>query len=110
MKSLAEGLPPELARQIHPDWRKNEAGYWAVRDRLLSQYQGEWVGFADGAVIAWGTSPVAVFHAAEALGRHPFVTCVGREDEPCRMRGPRSPYGARPQPWPARPHERRHEQ
>ena len=94
MKSLAEGLPPELARQIHPDWRKNEAGYWAVRDRLLSQYQGQWIGFADGAVIASGTSPVAVFHAAEASGRHPFVTCVGREDEPTRMRRARFPYDA----------------
>ena len=86
MKSLADGLPPEIARQIHPDWRKNEAGYWAVRDRLLGQYQGQWIGFADGAVIASGTSPVAAFHAAEASGRHPFVTCVGREDEPCRIR------------------------
>jgi hypothetical protein len=37
-------------------------------------------------VIAAGTSPVAVFHAAEASGRSPFVTCVGHEDEPTRMR------------------------
>jgi hypothetical protein len=87
MKSLADGLPPEIARQIHPDWRKNEAGYWAVRDQLLGQYLGQWVGFADGAVIASGTSPVAVFHAAGASGRHPFFICVGREEEPCRIRG-----------------------
>ena len=37
-------------------------------------------------MIAAGTSPVIVFHAAEAMGRSPFVTCVGREDEPVRMR------------------------
>src|SRR5207253_4179656 len=86
MKSLADALPPEIARRIHPDWRKNEAAYWAVRDQLLRQYQGQWIGFADGAVIASGTSPVAVFHAAEATRRNPFVTCVGREDEPVRMR------------------------
>jgi hypothetical protein len=86
MKSLADALPPEIARQIHPDWRRNEEGYWAVRDQLLGQYQGQWIGFADGAVIASGTSPVAVFHAAEASGQYPFVTCIGREDEPCRMR------------------------
>jgi len=86
VKSIADQLPPEVARQIHPDWRKNEADYWAVRDQLLSQYQGQWIGFADGVVIASGTSPVAVFHAAEASGRHPFVTCVGRENEPCRIR------------------------
>ena len=86
MRSLADELPPEIAQQIHPDWRKNEAAYWAVRDQLLGQYQGQWIGFADGVVIASGTSPVAVFHAAEASGRNPFVTCVGREDEPSRMR------------------------
>src|ERR1700675_3503700 len=86
MKSIADLLPPEIAQQIHPDRLKNEASYWAGRDQLLNQYQGQWVGFADGAVIASGTSPVAVFHAAEASGRSPFVTCVGREDEPTRMR------------------------
>ena len=75
MKSLADALPPEIARQIHPDWRKNEAAYWAVRDQLLNQYQGKWIGFADGAVIASGTSPVAVFHAAEALGQDYFANC-----------------------------------
>src|SRR5260221_11332037 len=92
MKSLADQLPPEIARQIDPDWRKNEAEYWAVRDQLLSQYQDKWIGFADGAVIASGTSPVAVFHAAENSGRHPYVTCVGREDEPCHMRRVTAPY------------------
>jgi hypothetical protein len=86
MNSIAGHLPPEIARQIDPVWRTNEAAYWAVRDQLLAQYQGQWIGFADGAVIASGSSPVAVFHAAEASGQSPFVTCVGREDEPTRMR------------------------
>jgi hypothetical protein len=94
MKSLADRLPPEIARQIHPDWRKNEADYWAVRDQLLSQYQGQWIGFADGKVIASGTSPVAVFHAAEATGRNPFVTCVGHEDQPTRIRRASFAYDA----------------
>ena len=35
---------------------------------------------------------MAVFHAAEESGRNPFVTCVGREDEPCRMRRASFPY------------------
>ena len=86
LKRLTDGLPAEIARQINPEWRKNEAAYWSVRDRLLSQYENQWIGFADNAVIASGTSPVAVFHVAEELGRNPFVTCVGHEDEPCRMR------------------------
>ena len=86
MQSLADKLPADIAWQIHPDWRKNEAEYWAVRDQLLDQYRGQWIGFADGQVIASGTSLVAVFHSAEATGRHPFFICVGKEDQPCRIR------------------------
>jgi hypothetical protein len=92
MKSLADALSPEIAQQIDPHWRKNEAAYWAVRDQLLSQFQGQWIGFADGAVIASGSIPVAVFHAAEATEQSPFITCVGRENEPVRMRRVSFPY------------------
>lgn len=94
MKSIADMLPPEIARQIHPDRRKNEVAYWAVRDQLLDQYRGQWVGFADGKVIASGTSPVTVFHAAEATGLHPLFICVGREEEPCRIRRAAFPFDA----------------
>jgi hypothetical protein len=92
MKSIADRLPPEIARQIHPDRRKNETAYWSVRDQLLDQYRGKWIGFADGQVIASGDSPVTVFHAAEASGRRPFFICVGKEDEPCRIRRVAFPY------------------
>jgi hypothetical protein len=85
MKSIADQLPPQIAAQIHPDRRKNEAAYWAARERLLSQYLNQWIGFAEGRVVASGTSPVEVFHAAEASGLHPFFICVGREQEPCRV-------------------------
>jgi hypothetical protein len=27
-----------------------------------------------------------VLHAAEATGLHPFFICVGREEQPCRIR------------------------
>lgn len=86
MKSLADGLPAEIAQQIHPEWRKNEAEYWAVRDELVAQYRDQWIGFADGAVVASGRSPVEVFHAAHRAAQHPFFICVGREDEPSRIR------------------------
>jgi hypothetical protein len=89
--SLVDGLPPEIASRVHPDWRKNEQEYWAARARLLPQYRGQWVAFADGAVVAAGYSPVEVFHAAAQSGRHPFVIQVGREDEPTRIRRASSP-------------------
>jgi len=94
MKSIADQLPPEVAQQIHPDRRKNEEMYWAVRDELLEEYRDQWIGFADGKVVASGTSPVTVFHAAEATGLHPFFICVGREEEPCRIRRAAFPYDA----------------
>ena len=86
MRMIADQLPPELASQLHPDRRRNEAEYWAARDGLLEQFSGQWVGFASGKVIASGKSPVAVFHKAEQSGLHPFVICVGREEEPIRIR------------------------
>jgi len=86
MRSLLEGLPPEVAKRIHPDWQKNEAEYWAQRDTLLPHYRDQWIGFANGHVIVSGTSPVEVLHSAQASGQHPFVTCVGHEHEPNRMR------------------------
>jgi hypothetical protein len=86
MKSLADGLPAEIAGQIHPEWRKNEVDYWTIRDQLLPQYRGQWIGFADGKVVASGTRPVVVSHAAKRAAQHPFVVCVGRENEPYRMR------------------------
>lgn len=86
VNSLIEGLLPEIAKRIHPDWQRNEADYWAKRDSLVAQYSGKWIGFADGQVIAYGTSPVKVFHATQASGKHPFATRVGHENEPNRMR------------------------
>src|SRR5205807_234814 len=61
-------------------------------DQLFPQYQGQWIGFSDGAVIASGTRPVVVLHEAHAAAEHPFVTCVGHENEPCRMRRSSFPY------------------
>lgn len=90
--SLAEGLPPDVARQIHPDWYKNEADYWAVRDTLLPQYEKQWIGFSDGKVIAAGRSPVRVLHEADKLDPHSFFVCVGYEYEPNRMRRTVFPY------------------
>jgi len=92
VQSLLDGLPPEIAKQVDPDCRRNEIGYWASHDELLGQYANQWIGFADGRVIACGRSPVEVLHAAKRLARHPFVTCVGREHEPCRMRRSAFPY------------------
>jgi hypothetical protein len=94
MRSIIDQLPPEIAQRIHPDRRKNEEQYWAMREQLLAQYAGQWIGFADGVVIASGRIPVEVFHAAESSGRHPFFIRVGMEEEPCRIRRAEFRYDA----------------
>jgi predicted aspartyl protease len=86
MSSMADGLPSEIARHVHPDWRQNEMAYWEVREQLLDQYQGKWIGFADGKVVATGARPVVVLHASRQVAAHPYVTCVGKEDQPFRVR------------------------
>jgi hypothetical protein len=65
-----------------------------MRDQLLSQYQGQWIAFADGAVIAAAPTPLEVFLAVQQSGRHPFVIRVGHEDEPWyRIRRASVTYG-----------------
>ena len=82
MKSLADGLPPEFAKQIHPEWRKNEAAYWDVRETLLDQYHGQWIGFADGRVVASGIRPVVVFHARIGRRTIRFVFALDEKTSP----------------------------
>ena len=96
MKSLSELLPPEIVAKLHPDLLKNEAEYWKVRDQLLPQYEGQWIGFADGIVVVSGKTAVEVGHAARKTGRHPHVTCVGHEFEPERIRRVTFPYDSSP--------------
>jgi hypothetical protein len=93
MTSLSDGLPPELAQQIHPDWRKNEADYWANRDQLLAEYGDQWIAYAGGRIVTCGANPVPVLDAVLASSEHPFFTRVGREFEPwCRIRRTSFPY------------------
>ncbi len=68
MQSLADRLPPEIASKLHPDWRKNEAAYWASRDALLEQFRDQWIAFADGEVLVSGRNPTDVFHDGQATG------------------------------------------
>jgi hypothetical protein len=82
MKSLADALPPEIAKKVHPDWRKNEVDYWSVRDHLFTAYRGQWIGFSGGKVIAAAETPLEVFVAIRSSNGHPFVIRVGHEDEP----------------------------
>ena len=36
MKNIADQLPPDIARQLHPDRRKNESDYWVICSSSLA--------------------------------------------------------------------------
>jgi predicted aspartyl protease len=86
MSTLADGLPAEIKSHVHPDWVRNEAAYWAARADIAKRYTGLWVAFADGDVIAASERIVDVAHKAKQLGKHAFVTRVGFENVPQRIR------------------------
>lgn len=97
MNSMADGLPPELKAHIHPDWWANEIDYWAAHGELRAKYDGLWVAFAGGEVLASGRDSYAVYRAAFDSGRHPYVNRVGAEDAPPVIRRVWFPYdGAYP--------------
>ena len=86
MDTLLDGLPAEIKSRVHPDWVRNETAYWAARADIAKRYTGLWIAFADGAVIAAGERIVEVAHKAKQLGKHAFVTRVGFEGIPQRIR------------------------
>ena len=77
MKNIADQLPPEIARQIHPDRRKNETAYWVARDQLLDPYRDHWIGFADGKVVASGSKSRYRVSRSRGNGSAPFFHLRG---------------------------------
>lgn len=86
MNSAYDALPQEIRERINPKWRENELEYWRQREQLLAQYKDRWVAFADGKVVVEGKTPTAVSHEAKRVAEAPYVTCVGHEDEPTKIR------------------------
>jgi hypothetical protein len=62
MKNIVDQLPAEIARQIHPDRRGNEAAYWAVRDRFSSAWEASRI---------HATSDVLPFRMTQAIPAKP---------------------------------------
>ena len=73
MTSLADALPPQVAQQIHPHWRKNEAEYWAIRRDLQQQLVKE--GYGMRVYIPFGTEwyPYFMRRLAERPANAMFV-------------------------------------
>jgi predicted aspartyl protease len=73
-------LPSDQQSQLPADFLANEQAYLDMRDRLLSQYRGQWVAVHGGSVIAAGTHLAEVMDRAFACAPHPYIGRVGEED------------------------------
>jgi hypothetical protein len=73
-------LPQDQQQLLHPDFLADEQAYLQMRDRLLTQYPGQWVAVHGGKVIAAGPKLMEVMERAAACGGHPYIALVGAED------------------------------
>ena len=83
MTSLADQLPPDIAGPDSPRLAEERSPLTrANATALLAEYQGKWIAFAEGAVVASATTPLEVFLAIQNSPLHPYVVRVGHEGEP----------------------------
>jgi hypothetical protein len=80
-RSQTANLPPEQQKRLHADFVANEQTYFRLRDKLVSQYLGQWVAVHNGQVIAADPDLVRVTDQAAASGGHPYIARVGSEDQ-----------------------------
>jgi hypothetical protein len=80
-RSQTANLPPEQQQRLHADFLANEQTYFRLRDKLVSQYLGQWVAVHNGQVIAADPDLVRVTNQAAASGGHPYIARVGSEDQ-----------------------------
>jgi len=75
----SQQLSPTLKKRLHKAFLENERLYWQTRDRLLHQYQGQWVAAVGGKVIASGDDLLDVTDQAGEKDPHAYITRVGQE-------------------------------
>jgi predicted aspartyl protease len=80
LQTQTTNLSPEQQQRLHPDFVANEQAYLHMRDRLLTQYQGQWVAVHGGRVVAAGLKLMEVMERACMHGGHPYLALVGAED------------------------------
>jgi len=76
----SQNLPSTHKKHLHQDFLENERDYWEVRDRLMREYQGQWVAIHGGQVVASGNDLFDVTDEVGKLGCHAYIARVGEED------------------------------
>jgi hypothetical protein len=79
---LVPQLPKSLRSALSSEYLANEAEYWRVRDRLLSQYAGKWAAVHNGQVVVCGDDMLAVMDEVGQKGYpQAYIDKVGEEGE-----------------------------
>lgn len=78
MRSLIEGLPPEIAKRVHPDWQKNEPNIGRSVTRCSDNIPINGLALPKGAssypARARSTSFMRPKHPVNILSSHAWVT------------------------------------
>ena len=75
----SQNLPLTHRKYLHQDFLENERDYWKMRDRLVREYQGQWVAVHGGKVMASSDDLFDVTDEVGKLGCHAYIARVGEE-------------------------------
>ena len=75
----SQNLPLTHRKYLHQDFLENERDYWKMRDRLVQEYQGQWVAVHGGKVMASSNDLFDVTDEVGKLGCHAYIARVGEE-------------------------------
>lgn len=76
----SQKLPRIHKKHLHQGFLENEREYWEMRDRLMQEYQGQWVAIHDEQVVPSGNDLFDVIDEVGKLGRHAYIAPAGQEE------------------------------
>jgi len=66
---------------VEKGFEQDRQDYWAMRDKLLTQYPGKWVAVHKGRVVSVADDPLSIMEQALAEDGYPYTNKVGDEDK-----------------------------
>lgn len=69
-------------QNLHPEFLENESSYWKMRDEFLSTHQGRWIAYDQKrGILSTADSFLEIGQQIFDIEGHPYVVCVGKEDD-----------------------------
>ena len=66
---------------VENGFEQDRQDYWAMRDKLLTQYPGKWVAVHKGRVVSVADDPLSIMEQALAEDGYAYTNKVGDEDK-----------------------------